>query len=59
MALAWNLSFGVEIKFWRGIQVSPTGSGKEDALGGVLGVRAGMLGVLVLGVRAAWLTCAT
>ena len=33
MVLAWNLSFGVEIKFWRGVKVSPPGSGKEDVLG--------------------------
>ena len=33
MVLAWNLSFGVEIRFWRGIQVSPPGSGKENVLG--------------------------
>ena len=33
MVLAWNLSFGVEIRFWRGIQVSPPGCGKEDVLG--------------------------
>ena len=33
MVLAWNLSFGVEIRFGRGIQVSPPRFGVGDVLG--------------------------